>query len=94
MHVTIRTYAPAGLLVDTVVENEPAVRALLSGIDGFRAYYMLRTPDGGAISISVYDDAVGTDASNVAAEGWVKEHVPGLAFGAPIQTGGEVALSF
>ena len=59
MYATIRSYASDGGLVDALVENEGAVRDLLTGIDGFRAYYILRTPGGGAVSISVYDDAAG-----------------------------------
>jgi hypothetical protein len=52
-----------------VAANKDEVRDLLAGITGFRAYYILRTADGGAVSISVYDDASGTDASNAAAGG-------------------------
>ena len=95
MYATIRTYTSEGGLVDAIVENEGEVRDLLTGIDGFRAYYILRTPDGGAASISVYDDAAGADASNAAAAEWVRDHLPDLAAGGPPErTGGEVAVSF
>ena len=47
------------------------------------------------MSISVYDDAAGADASNVAAAGWVHDNLPDLAAGGPPQTtAGEVAVSF
>ena len=95
MYATIRSYASDGGLVDALVENEGEVRDLLTGIEGFRAYYILRAPNGGAISISVYDDAAGADASNAAAAGWVRDNLPGLAAGGPPQTtAGEVAVSF
>jgi hypothetical protein len=56
---------------------------------------MLRTSEGGAISVSVYEDASGADASNVAAAGWVRENLPELAAaGPPETTAGEVAVSF
>lgn len=57
MHATVRRYASDGGLVDALVAKKEEVRDLLTGIDGFRAYDILRTPDGGAMSISVYDDA-------------------------------------
>ena len=50
MYATIRSYASDGGLVDALVEREDEVRDLLTGIDGFHAYYILRTPDGGAVS--------------------------------------------
>ena len=95
MYATIRSYASDGGLVDALVEREGEVRDLLTGIDGFQAYYILRTPDGGALSVSVYADAAGTDASNAAAAGWVRDNLPDLAASGPPQTtAGEVAVSF
>ena len=94
MHATVRSYESDGGLVDALVANKDSVRELLTGIDGFRAYYILRTPDGGAISISVYDDASGADASNAAAAGWIRENLPSLAAAPPETTAGEVAVSF
>jgi hypothetical protein len=95
VHATIRRYASDGGLVDALVENEATVRDLLTGIDGFQAYYILRTPDGGAVSISIYRDAAGADASNAAAAGWVRENLPDLAAGGPPETtAGEVAVAF
>ena len=95
MYATVRRYASDHGLVDALVANQDEVRDLLGGIDGFRAYYILRTSDGGAVSVSVYEDASGADASNVAAAGWVRENLPELAAaGPPETTAGEVAVSF
>jgi hypothetical protein len=95
MYATVRNYASGGSLVDVLVERESEVRDLLTGIDGFRAYYMLRTENSGAVSVSVYDDAAGAEASNAAAAGWVRENLPDLAAaGPPETTAGEVAVSF
>jgi hypothetical protein len=94
MHATVRSYASDGGLVDALVAKKQEVRDLLAGIDGFRAYYILRTPDGGAMSISVYDDASGADASNAAAAGWIRDNLPNLAATPPQTTAGEVAVSF
>jgi hypothetical protein len=94
VYATVRRYASDGGLVDAVVANEGEVRDLLTGIDGFRAYYMVRTPDGGAVSISVYDDAAGAEESNAAAAGWVRESLSGSAVAAPETSAGAVAVSF
>lgn len=94
MHATVRRYASDGGLVDALVAKKEEVRDLLTGIDGFRAYDIVRTPDGGAMSISVYDDASGTDASNAAAAQWVRDDLPDLAASPPQTTPGEVAVSF
>ena len=59
MYATIRSYA-SDRGVDALVERQSEVRDLLTGINGFHAYYILRTPDGGAVSVSVYADAAGT----------------------------------
>lgn len=94
MHATVRRYASDHGLVDALVENESEIRDVIGGIDGFRAYYAIRTGDGGAVTISVYDDASGAEASNAAAAGWVRENLPGLAAaGPPEVTAGEVAVS-
>lgn len=94
MHATVRRYASDGGLVDALVPRKDEIRDLLNGIPGFRAYYILRTTDGGAVSISVYEDASGTDASNAAAAGWIRDNLPELAATPPETTAGDVAISF
>jgi hypothetical protein len=94
VYATIRSYASDGGLVDALVENEGEIRDRTGGIAGFRAYYMLRTSDGGAVSISIFDDAAGADASSGVAADWVRENVPDLAAAPPERMSGEVALSF
>lgn len=93
MYATVRRYASDGGLVDALLENEGEVRELLTGIEGFHSYYMVRTADGGAVSVSIYDSAAGAEASNAAAAGWVRENLPGFG-AAPETTAGEVAVTF
>jgi len=95
MNATIRSYAAGGGLIDALVEHQSEVHGLLAGIDGFHAYYALRTPDGGAVTISAYADAADTEASNAAAAEWVRDNLPEFAASGPPQTtAGEVAVSF
>ena len=94
MYATIRRYASDGGLVDALVEHEDEIRELLTGIDGFQSYSMVRTAEGGAVSISIYDDQAGAEASNAAAAGWVRERVPNLSASPPETSAGDVAVSF
>ena len=52
MHATIRNYAGGGALADALVEHEADIRTLITGVDGFRAYYVVRDPDGATTSRS------------------------------------------
>jgi hypothetical protein len=94
MHVTIRRYSGSPELADALVARESEVRDLITGIDGFQAYYLVRGGDGEATSISVYDDASGADESNRTAAAWLRENVPDLSVSPPEVTAGEAVLSF
>ena len=93
MFATIRVYTGSGELADALVENESAVRQLISEIDGFQAYYLVRTADGAA-SVSVYDDQAGATASDQAARSWVAENLPELNVAPPQVSAGEVVITF
>ena len=47
MFATIRVYAGNTDLIDVLLEHESDVKRLITEIDGFRSYYLLRTADGG-----------------------------------------------
>lgn len=92
MYATVRTYAGNTDLADVLVQNEDAVRNLISGIDGFKAYYLVRA-DGGAVSITVYDDQAGAEESNRVAADWVRENAAEAAGSPPQISAGEVVIS-
>ena len=56
-----------------IVANEDAVRSLNTGIDGFRAYYLVRAGDGG-FTVSVFDEAAGGEESSKRAAEWIREN--------------------
>jgi hypothetical protein len=93
MHATIRHYGNAPGLVDGVTANEEEISKLLQGIEGFRAYYIVRTGDVSAISISVYDDRAGAEASTAAAREWIAANLPDLKGSPPEVYDGEVGLA-
>jgi hypothetical protein len=92
MYASVRTYAGNTELADALVENESEVKRIISEIDGFKAYYLIRSADG-ATSVSVYESKDGAEESNRAAAAWLKENLPDLAVSAPQVSAGEVAIS-
>lgn len=92
MYATTRTYA-AGDLAEALVQNADEVKRIISEIDGFRAYYLIRTA-AGAVSVSVFDDQAGVDESTTVAANWLGENLPNQAGSPPDVASGEVVLSF
>lgn len=93
MYATVRNYSSNAGMADALVENESAVRSIVSGIDGFKAYYLVKTAEGAA-SISVFEDEAGASESTRAAGEWVRENLPQFAGSPPQVTSGEVVISF
>jgi hypothetical protein len=92
MYASVRTYSGGSELADALVSHEADVKSLISGIDGFKAYYLVRTADS-TVSISVYDDEAGANESNSAAANWIRENLPDLGGSAPQVSAGEVVIS-
>jgi hypothetical protein len=94
MHVTVRHYAGNTELVDALAARESDVKELISTIDGFRAYYLVRTSSDDALTVSVYDSAAGGDQSVKVARDWIVENLPDMEVSPPEVTAGDVALTF
>jgi hypothetical protein len=92
MYATIRAYTGSHELADALVANEAEVKRLISGIDGFKAYYLVRTDDG-ATSISIYDDRAGAEESTRIAAEWVRENLPTISGATPQVSAGEVVIN-
>ena len=91
MYATVRTYSSPDL-ADALVSREADVKNLITGIEGFKAYYLIRTADGAA-SVSVFDDEAGANESNTVAANWLRENLPDIGGSAPQVTAGEVVIS-
>ena len=94
MFVTIRVYSGNTDLVDALVEHESDVKRLITEIDGFRSYYLIRTAGGGAASVSVYETQAGASASDGAARSWISENLPDLDVAPPQVSAGNVVITF
>jgi hypothetical protein len=91
MYATVRTYSSGPALADALVRNEADVKSLIRGIEGFKAYYLVRTADG-AVSISVYETEAGANESTSAAAAFIRERLPDVGSSAPQVSSGEVAI--
>lgn len=92
MFATVRTYSGSSDLADALVDNETEVKRILSEIDGFKAYYLLRTAHG-TTSISVYENEAGAQESNKVAAAWLAENLPDLNVVAPQVSAGDVVIN-
>lgn len=92
MYAVIRNYAGNAELADQLVARQGEVVQLVSEIDGFRGYYLLRTEDGCA-SVTVYDDKAGADRSSEVARDWLAEHASELTASTPAVMSGEVLVN-
>lgn len=92
MHATVRKYSGSQGLIDALVEHESDVREIITGIEGFRAYYLVNAGEGDAVSVSVYDSWNGAEESNRRAAEWIRENLPDLEVAAPDVSAGEVVI--
>ncbi len=92
MHATIRAYQGNSELADALLEHEDNLRDVIGGLDGFRAYYLVKLDEGTA-TVSVFDSKEGADASTAAAAAWLAENMPDMA-ASPYVTAGDVVLNF
>ena len=92
MHVTLRWYAGASALSDTMSAKAAEVEQLLRGVPGFITYYAVRDGEN-MTSVTVCQDKAGTDESTRRAAAWVKENLKG-AVAAPRISEGDTFISF
>jgi hypothetical protein len=93
MYAVIRAYAGNSGLADTLAEHEDEIRQLITGINGFKAYYLLKLAEGTS-TISVFEDREGADESSRVAAAWLADNLPDLNVAAPYITAGDVLLGF
>ncbi len=92
MHATMRYYPGNTDLADQLAARSDEIRSVISGVTGFRAYYLLRLDDA-TVSITVCDDAAGTEESTRVAADWIRENMPDLASSPPMVSSGTVTMS-
>ena len=93
MHVVVRHYKGSAKLIDELIDRRKDVEDLIRGVDGFRAYYLVRTVDGGA-SVSVFENEAGTTESTKRAAAFIKENLAGVVAGPPEIIEGQAVIDF
>jgi hypothetical protein len=93
MYAVVRNYRNAKPLFDELAKRQPEIESLLRGVNGFSAYYLVRTSDGGA-TITICRDQTGTKESTRLAAEWIRQNVSSVAGSPPEITEGEVLFSF
>jgi len=93
MHVVVRHYQGSAKLIEELVSRRKDVETLIRDVDGFVAYYLIKTDDGGA-SVSVFENAAGTAESNKRAAAYLKENLDGVAAGPPEIIEGQTVIDF
>ncbi|MEA2376690.1 MAG: hypothetical protein QOD13_597 [Thermoleophilaceae bacterium] len=92
MYATVRNYAGPERFAEELVNRQDEVKGLIQGISGFRAYYLVKTDQGGAVSVSVYDDQAGAEESTQQAGEWVRTNLSDLNVSPPQVSSGEVVI--
>jgi hypothetical protein len=93
MYLAIRAYSGNSDLADKLAEREDEIRQLIGGINGFRAYYLVKLAEGTS-TISVFEDQEGAEESSRAAAAWLAENLPEMRVEAPYVTAGDVLVAF
>jgi hypothetical protein len=91
MDVVIRHYEGSSKLIDELVGRRKDVEELIRGVDGFVAYYLIKTANGGA-SISVFENEAGTAESTKRAAAFIKENLANVASGPPNVIEGQAVI--
>jgi len=92
VYATVRTYSGASGLADELAARADEVRGVIGDIEGFRGYYLIKTGDG-AVTVSVFDNEAGAEASTKAAAAYLRENMPDAAGSPPQISSGEVVFS-
>ena len=90
MYASLRHYRIEPKNMDELVRRVPGAIEVMSKLDGFRAYYVVRAGDDTLATVSVFADKAGAVLSNQAAARWVKENAADLFSGTVDAVTGEI----
>ena len=90
MHAVIRTYTDP-TLADQLAGRSGEIEEIISDVQGFRSYYLVRTTEG-CTTITVCDDQRGTEESTRRAAEWLRDHASEIQSTPPQVTSGEVLI--
>ena len=92
MFATVRKYNAIPTLVEDLIKKQDDIKSVLRPINGFHAYYLLKTSDG-ALSMTVCEDRAGAEESNRVEATWFKDKFPTFSTRPPEISSGEVRIT-
>lgn len=94
MYAVVRNYEDeASDILERLTPLEGSITEVMSGIEGFVAYYLIDTGSGGVATISIYADRAGAGESTRAAGKIVSDHLVDWVPNPPTVIQGEVAIT-
>lgn len=93
MYAAIRQgKARAGKAEELAQRIKDGAIPIISGVPGFRAYYVIYAPDDTVTAISVFDSFEGAEESNRRGLVWIKENIETLLAGPATAVAGPVIV--
>ena len=90
MYASVRRYKIDPKNMDELVKRIPGAVEVISKLNGFKAYYVVKGSDGTLATTSVFSDKAAAEQSNQTAAKWVKENAADLFTGTVDAVTGEV----
>ena len=88
MYAAIRQgKAKSGMAEELAVRVKEGAIPIISGVPGFKAYYVIYAPDDTVTAISIFDDYAGAQESNRRGLAWIEQNL------APLLTGPATAIA-
>lgn len=78
MYGSVRRYRIDPKNIDEFVKRVPGAVDVMSSLNGFRAYYVVRGGDDSIAALSLFSNQNSAVLSNAAAEKWIKENAADL----------------
>ena len=90
MYASVRRYRIDPKNMDELVKRIPGAVDVISSLDGFRAYYVVKGGNDSIATLSLFSDEAAAVLSNEVAAKWVKENADGLVSGGVDTVTGQV----
>ena len=93
MYAAIRQgKAKAGMAEELTRKIKEGAIPIISGVPGFRAYYVIYAPDDTVTAISVFDDHAGAEESNRRGLAWIEGNLTPLLVASATAVAGPVIV--
>ena len=90
MYASVRRYRIDPKNMDELVKRVPGAVDVMSSLNGFRAYYVVRGGDDSIATVSLFNDMEAAVLSNQTAASWVRKNAADLVSGTIDTVTGEV----